>query len=325
MKNHNLKFKILFLFLFFYISTPEITAAEFDTKAGTTGASFLKMGVGARPVALGESFVAVADDVNSLYWNPAGIGQIKSSELMLMHNVWLEKMSYEYIGFVVPFETSAIGISAGYLNIGELEGRDVDDNITNNFTAYDMFVGVTYSQRIEVESEEEGRLLIGITVKSIQEKIEEANAMGFGADAGLLFLADENWTIGAMVQNLGTGIKFINERDNFPMNIKVGTSYKFFEDKDLLLSVDLNKPVDNKMRLNIGGEYKLYDKSMIDGIIIFRGGYKYQLNGNDDVGGLGDLSAGMGFAFGETLQLDYAFVPYGLLGFTHRVSLTIRF
>ena len=60
-----------------------------------------------------------------------------------MHNVWLEKMSYEYLGFVYPLERSAIGISAGYLNIGELEGRDMNDNITSNFTAYDMFVGVT--------------------------------------------------------------------------------------------------------------------------------------------------------------------------------------
>ncbi|MEK6645857.1 MAG: PorV/PorQ family protein [Candidatus Firestonebacteria bacterium] len=315
----------LLTLLVLFIFASNIFAVEIDTKAGTTGAAFLKMGVGARPVGLGESFVAVADDVNALYWNPAGISLLKQSEVTFMHNVWLEKMSYEYLGFVYPLERSAIGISAGYLNIGELEGRDMNDNITSNFTAYDMFVGVTYSQRIEIENEDEGKLLIGITVKNIQEKIEGTNAIGFGADAGCLFLVDENWTIGAMLQNFGIGLKFIDERNNLPMNIKIGTAYKFLEDKDLLLSVDLNKPIDNKFRLNAGAEYKLYDKSLANGIIVFRGGYKYQLGGNDDIGGLSDLSAGIGFVYEEAIQLDYAFVPYGLLDFTHRISLTIRF
>ncbi len=42
-------------------------------KSGLTGAAFLKIGVGARPVALGSSYTTVTGDVNQLFYNPAGI------------------------------------------------------------------------------------------------------------------------------------------------------------------------------------------------------------------------------------------------------------
>jgi len=51
----------------------------FAAGPGTTGATFLKLGVGSRPVAMGEAFVAVADDINALFWNPSGLPYQKVS------------------------------------------------------------------------------------------------------------------------------------------------------------------------------------------------------------------------------------------------------
>ncbi|MEK6646826.1 MAG: PorV/PorQ family protein [Candidatus Firestonebacteria bacterium] len=306
-----------------YILQAGILWAELDTKVGTTGASFLKIGVGARALALGESFVAVADDVNSLYWNPAGISQIKTNELMLMHNVWFIDTSYEYIGFVYPMQDRAIGISAGYLNLGTIEGKDSNDNVISSFKAYDMYVGLSYSERIEVGLEEEGRLLVGGTVKVIQEKIEETTATGFGVDIGGLFWLSEELSVGMIVQNIGTSMKYIEEKNSLPMNIKVGGAYRLLEDKELLVSVDVSKPLDNKMIAGTGAEYKLYDKSWGEMMIIFRGGYKYQIGGNDDIG-LTGVSGGLGFVY-SLIEVDYAFVPYGRLGNSHRVALVVKF
>ena len=43
------------------------------TKVGTTSAQFLKIGVGAKAIAMGGTFVAQANDLSALYWNPAGL------------------------------------------------------------------------------------------------------------------------------------------------------------------------------------------------------------------------------------------------------------
>jgi len=56
---------------------------------GTKGAAFLKLGQGARAIGMGESFVAVGDDVNALFWNPAGIARIKERQLTFMYSDWL--------------------------------------------------------------------------------------------------------------------------------------------------------------------------------------------------------------------------------------------
>ncbi|MBU0899600.1 hypothetical protein KKB54_02120, partial [bacterium] len=69
----NLIFIHLILFIFIFIFTfSEITWAK---SSGTTTANFLKSEVGSRPVAMGGAFVAIADDINSLYYNPSGVGQ----------------------------------------------------------------------------------------------------------------------------------------------------------------------------------------------------------------------------------------------------------
>ncbi|MDA0378244.1 MAG: hypothetical protein O2899_02035, partial [Bacteroidetes bacterium] len=53
------------------------------TKVGTTAAQFLKLGVGARAVAMGGSFVAESSDLSALYWNPAGLSKISGGALSL--------------------------------------------------------------------------------------------------------------------------------------------------------------------------------------------------------------------------------------------------
>lgn len=50
---------------------------------GTTGAVELKIPVGPRAIAMGEAFVAVANDANAIYWNPAGLMQLGGPTLRL--------------------------------------------------------------------------------------------------------------------------------------------------------------------------------------------------------------------------------------------------
>ncbi|MEW6609072.1 MAG: hypothetical protein AB1414_16785 [bacterium] len=76
-----LKFKIPFLILLGLLSVQKVEA-----KAGKTSYSFLKIGIGARALGLGSAFVGLADDPTAIYWNPAGLSQIKQRKLLFSHN-----------------------------------------------------------------------------------------------------------------------------------------------------------------------------------------------------------------------------------------------
>ena len=301
---------ILTVLLMLTISIGIVNAA-LDSKTGTVSASFLKIGIGARAAGMGEAFGAVADDVTAMYWNPAGVAQIEQTEATFMHSFWLESMSYEYLGLAYPLGGSAIGVSVSYLGISDIEGRDVNDVRTSNFSANDMAIGVTYGKSLS------DVFMLGGSIKSINEKIDTETASSVGIDVGALYKASEDINLGASVQNIGSGLKFISEAGDLPMNVRVGGAYKSI-DKALTIALDVNKPVDNKAKANLGLEYWFKES------VAVRGGYKYQIGGNDAIGGLTGLTAGAGLKVSQ-MQIDYAFMPFGDLGSAHRVSLLVKF
>ncbi|MFH1097122.1 MAG: UPF0164 family protein [Candidatus Desantisbacteria bacterium] len=94
-----------------------------SSKAGTKGGQFLKIDVGARPVALGGAYVAVDGDVNAICWNPASLGSIKHQEFTFMHNEWLKDVRYEFVGYAKPLSDGRV-IAGGitYLGSGNIDG-----------------------------------------------------------------------------------------------------------------------------------------------------------------------------------------------------------
>ena len=75
-------------------------------KVGTIGGQFLKIGIGARAVAMGSAFVSVADDATAVYWNPAGIARIQKSVLSINHTTWLADISLRTGHLPVPHPVS---------------------------------------------------------------------------------------------------------------------------------------------------------------------------------------------------------------------------
>src|SRR5437867_5528229 len=73
-----------------------------EQRAGTSSATFLKIGVGARATGLGEAFVAVANDPSAVYWNPAGLASVLHQEVLFSHVSWPADVSYEHVAWVVP-------------------------------------------------------------------------------------------------------------------------------------------------------------------------------------------------------------------------------
>jgi len=321
---------VLFLALSLLLAVAPSSAGIFSgEKTGTTGATFLKIEVGARPVAMGGAFVAVANDANTTYWNPAGLAQLEDRQITAMHNEWLEDIRYEFLGYVQPIRSEkrvhGFGISAMASYTGSLEARSTETlEPEGTFGAYDIAVAGAYACKVSKT------VSVGANLKLIHQRIEDETAWSGAVDIGLLYtlsgprrkVSKGKFQLGFAVQNIGPGIKFIEESDQLPLNIKAGIA-RTLElrsiDSKLTLAFDVNAPIDNVPNAHFGTEF-VYGK-MKDAELAARVGYK--TNTIKDLNALSGLSAGAGFVW-KRMAIDYVWVPYGDLGNTHRISLTIK-
>lgn len=276
--------------------------------AGSSAAQFLKMGAGARAAAMGNAYTAVADDVTAGYWNPAGLSQISSPEVAVMHNEGLVDSKYEYLGAATKMGRGAIALNLYSVNYGSFDTYSAADAKTGSFDASSLAGALTFSSMIN------DNLRWGVTGKIIKESIESESATGMAGDIGFLYTMGQT-KFGVTAQNFGGKMKFVSEENDLPSLFSVGISRSFMEEK-VLLAADAAKYNDSDMALRMGVDYR------VASMLSLRGGY--EAGRSLDVGGMTGLCAGMGFHFGN-INLDYAFRPFGDLGDTHRVSLQIKF
>lgn len=91
---------------------------------GTTGAAFLKIGVGGRPAAMGETYCAISDDATASYWNPAGLASVKDIELSAMYTWWLQGISHQFLCYARPVsKQGTFGVSLIGLQVTGIEER----------------------------------------------------------------------------------------------------------------------------------------------------------------------------------------------------------
>ncbi|MDH4222330.1 MAG: PorV/PorQ family protein [candidate division Zixibacteria bacterium] len=276
---------------------------------GTTGANFLKIGVGARASGMGGAFVGVADDATSIYWNTAGLSQLERQEIVFVHNQWYQDVKYEYFGYSLPVKAkSTLGFSITYLNLGDFQGYDDSDNLTSGFSAYGAVLGLAYAHKVS------SSVSFGLGLKWIQEKLEEEKAASLALDFGFIYKPGR-FSLGMTYTNLGSSMKFIREKEPLPSELTIGIGYKLFQDR-VSLAWDLNFPRDDKMVLKQGLEYG-YEES-----IFLRMGYEYKTSAQN-LSGTG-FSLGGGFRFSDW-EVDYTYSPNQNLGDSHRISLSYRF
>ena len=280
--------------------------------AGTTACNFLKMGVGARAVGMGEAYTAVGEDADAMAWNPAGLGLLKGGSLKAMHNQWFEGIGMEYVGFAHNVSgVGTFGMSGRYLWMGEMDVTSADDpeGRGNKFTAYDVAGTISYGRKIRDISG-------GMNIKIIQEKIDDVSGIAYAVDLGGIYEMSDSLRVGTSLSNVGNKMKLIKEGYPLPVEWRVGVGYNPLAKKSLLLASDIKVGIDSGISGHIGAEVRIKD------LIAVRAGYKTDTIGDLDY--LSGLSAGIGFDGGEW-QLEYAWVPYGDLGNTHRVSLGMKF
>ena len=289
-----------------------ISGAEtIGSKSGTTTGEFLRIGVGARPVAMGEAFAAVAEDASALYWNPAGIARLSSRDLLVAHTLWYMDVSHDYLAYAQPLgKVGAIGISATYLmtsfdkRLGDTETPDSTGSVG------DMALGLTYARTLPWDVDG------GFTLKYINSKLDTNSATSVAFDLGLRKQCPywKNLTAGVVVTDMGGSLKYINDAVAIGSTLDLGLSLKDAVLKNLLASADYRNLINgSESSINIGAEYAF----KVNNDISF--GPRVGFESYSSL-----FSAGLGFGWKE-YQLDYAFVSQGDLGNNNRISFSAKF
>jgi len=278
--------------------------------AGTTSANILKMGVGARAIGMGEAYTAQADDVHSLYYNPGGLALMQQRQASFMYSQMIQDLKFQHAAIGIPLENGAIGASVSYLGYGDIQGFDGSGNPSGDVSANSM-VGTLGAAWL-------GNLWsAGANVKGIREKLADESATGVAFDVGGTVIYPKpvlgsTIRFGAAVQNMGQGLKFLQERDPLPTQWKVGVAALQLMNKKLNLSLDYNKARDTDGIVSSGLEFWPVK------FVALRTGYIA-----DDNEGAG-IRAGIGLRV-KGVNFDYAYAGMGDLGMTHRYELSLKF
>lgn len=171
---------------------------------------FLNLGVDAAAFGMGKAVSASSGDVNSIYWNPAGLTRVEDIQGALMHAEYFQGIGkYDYAAFAKPIdERSTFALSFirfgvdDILNTTELidsQGQINYDNI-ELFSAADYALNLAYARRLPLDG-----LDIGVNSKIVHRKIGDfASSWGFGLDAALQFETSSSWRFGLMVRDITT-------------------------------------------------------------------------------------------------------------------------
>ena len=171
---------------------------------------FLNIGVDAAALGLSSAVTASTSDVNSGYWNPAGLVNLEDSQAALMHsNYFANIASYDYAAFAMPLDNqSTFGVSLIRFAVDDILNTtqliDAQGNINFDrislFSTADYGLTVSYARNLPVRG-----FSYGVNAKVVRRIIGDfASSWGFGFDLGLQFETQNNWKIGLMARDITT-------------------------------------------------------------------------------------------------------------------------
>ena len=279
-------------------------------EAGQSGLAFLKIGVGSRGAALGETYATLADHPTAIYGNPAGLATAKGTHLAFTHSSWLGSINHEFAAATFPSFGGTLGLGVIMLSIPgiELRTKPTAEPI-GTFEAQDIAVALAFGKQWRQN------LSVGLTVKYLYEKIYLNSTTGFAVDLGGLWQTPiENLKLGLTLQNLGTTNALQKEKIKLPALVRVGGAYTlpFSENgNQLTLVAEHVQFLQGGDANNAGAEFLLRK------ILALRAGYLF----NRDHRG---VTAGFGTTLGR-YQLDYGYAPFtNDLGNAQRFSVEVK-
>jgi len=306
----------------FFILTPAVRLS----RALETGAEFLKIDTDARAVSMGSAYTAAADGVNSIAYNTAGLASLTGVELSFSHTNWLLDSRHDFVGFGMPIggrkassvnreasgmqpEGWMLGLGITRLTTGGLESRTADRSASGGFSAYDQSVSLAVAKAVAAYK-------AGLAAKYIESSIAGEKAMAVAVDMGVTRALNHLPVgIGLSVQNLGTPMRYIDQKDRLPLTLSAGFLLSVVPGFNFALDVK-RLIYDRQTGISFGTEY-----SFLPGLALRTG---YLMNNASLNPGNKGFSAGAGVNFMK-MQADYSFTPFGALGDAQKITLKKKF
>jgi long-subunit fatty acid transport protein len=314
---------------------PSMAAAKTSLgsqRVGTSSGSFLRIGVGARPAAMGGAFVAICDDITACAWNPAGLVHLTKGQFAATHISWPADIGYSHACYGMPIKylDGVVALQFGSLSTSMTETQEYFPYGTGrDFTFSDWLVGLSIAKRFT------DKFSGGFAVKYVREELgvevggPTTNAVVL--DAGTQYeIGPRNMHLAVALMNFGTDMKpggsytkttgTTEEARAQYEGYAPSTEFRFgvaFSPvtrpwMTSIMDVEMCHPADNAETFRVGGE------AIILKTLAVRGGY--DLNADEF-----KTSFGFGVStnvFGRQASIDYAASLSEYLGTVHRFSLT---
>ncbi|MGK4569255.1 PorV/PorQ family protein [Flavobacterium sp. 3HN19-14] len=270
---------------------------------------FMNIGVDAAALGMSNAVTASTFDVNSGYWNPAGLVHLEDSQVSLMHASYFANIAqYDYVAYAKPIDDrSAYGVSLIRFGVDDIlnttELIDAEGNIDYNrislFSTADYGLTFSYARRLPVPG-----FQYGVNAKVIRRVIGKfASSWGFGFDFGLQFERND-WKYGLMLRDITTTYNvWMIDEDEFK---KISGAIPG-ENQELPESTEITLP---KVQFGISKKFEFHN----DSSLLAAGNLNMRFEQtNDIISGKGfSVDPALGFEYGYT---DLVFVRAGVGNF----------
>ena len=335
--------------------------AQTINRYGTTTANFLEIGVGSSGTAMGDAYVAVASDVSSIYWNPAGLSNVPKSSALFMIQPWLVDIDMLFAGgaMVIP-RVGVIGLGITHLDYGEMDVTNLQyqDGTGERFGASDVAAALTFSRKIV------SWFSFGSSMKYISSNIWHSSASAFAVDLGVLvntkffsFTGNDKdgMNIGMSISNYGTRMQYDGidsyqpidisefEEGNYgdvagqfrtsewelPLIFRIGFALRPIVSNmmNLTISADALHPNNNAESVNIGAalDYKIPGFGQVSLTSGAKNGMKSINSDENDFSVTFGIGAKMFYLANKSLSIDYTYKPMGILGNVQMYTVGVSF
>lgn len=298
-----------------------------EENVGTASGQFLKIPVGARPMALGKAYVACAIDGPGVFWNPSGLLRTPGrTNYFVTTTQWAADINVSHAAFQWRTQNYGFAVTAGMLRSGDIP-RTTEmyvEGTGDTFRADQYVLGFSMARAMT------DRFSVGGSAKYYQENLDEWAIRSVMFDFGILYLLGVgDMRVGFAVRNFGPELRPDGEpptrtgyaptgqfqANAVPTEGAFGVAYTWRQQSKVtvLTTADFNHPSDAQESFRLGAEVGM------NRMLYLRGGYE-----------TGRSEGGLGLGFGVQLsrkqylwRIDYAFSDMGAFGNMHFISMEL--
>ena len=259
------------------------------TRVGKSGLGFLQIRPAARAAGMGDAFTAIADDVTTIFYNPAGLTNLNNFVFNFNHTDWIVNSSIISGAIATPLgRNGALGLSIVKFDTEDFEETTVADpeGTGRMINAGDLALAIAYAIQLT------DNLSFGFKTQYLEENIDVDKATAVTADFSTYYKTGfRDLTLAMIMKNFGPEAKFLSDKFKLPLYFNINTAMSLIGSKgspfQWLVSVESAFATDYRDRYHLGTEM------WIANMIAIRGGYKFYYDTEDWTLGAG-LKLGLG-------------------------------